>query len=205
LPELSGKENGAHLRWLSDTQDNPIVPSRGLRAVFTLSQTFASPEAAHVSRTNRDLTQAELIGSWFHSLSRRNRVFAVLAAGTSFDDHPLPTQQFTLGYPFVLDAFGIGERRGDHYAVATVGALRQIGRLPDFMGGPVFLGGWLENGSAFNTHQNADINTHLAIGLILDTLVGPVMVATSSGLDGGWRTIFGIGRIIGSPATRVYR
>jgi NTE family protein len=205
LPEVSGMETGAHLRWLLDTQDSATVPSRGVRFVATLSQTLASPQAEGATRSNRDLTQAEVIGSWFRTAGSRNRLFTVVAAGTSFGDHPLPTRQFTLGYPFVLDAFGIGERRGDHYAVLTLGALRRIARLPDFMGGPIFAGGWLENGSAFDTHENADVNTHLAVGLVLDTLVGPVMVATSTGLDGGWRTIFAIGRIIGSPASRQYR
>jgi NTE family protein len=205
LPELSGRETGMHLRWVTDTQDSPTIPSRGFRFIGSLTQTFDSPESEGVTRTNRDLTQAEIVGSWFKSLGARNRVFTVLSGGTSFDDHPLPTRQFTLGFPFVLDAFSIGERRGDHYGVLTLGALRQVGRLPDFMGGPVFLGGWLQNGAAFDTHENADFNTHLAVGIVLDTLIGPVMVASSTGLDGGWRTIFGVGRIIGSPASKQYR
>jgi len=202
LPELSGKETGAHLRWITDTQDSPIVPSRGVRLVATLDQFFASPEAEGAQRSNRDLTQAEAVGSLFRSAGRRNRLFAVASAGTSFDDEPLPTRQFTLGYPFVLDAFSIGERRGDHYAVLTLGALRQISRLPDFIGGPVFAGVWLENGAAFTSHRNADVNTHIAVGLVLDTLIGPVMVATSTGLDGGWRTLVGIGRIVASSGAQ---
>jgi hypothetical protein len=95
----------------------------------------------------------------------------------------------------VLDAFGVGEKRGDHYAVLTVGAMRRIARLPDFMGGPVFVGAWLQNGAAFNTHENADLNTQIGLGLNIDTLVGPVLLGTSFGLDGGWRVIFGVGRI----------
>jgi hypothetical protein len=173
------------------------VPSHGTRAVVTVNHTFASPEAIRpsITRTNNDLTQAEVGVSWFHSPSRRNRLFAVFSGGTSFGDEPLQTRQFTVGYPFVLDAFSVGELRGDHYAVATVGAMRQIGRLPDFTGGPIFIGGWLENGSVFNTHEKADFHTQVGIGLTLDTLVGPVLVGAGIGLDGGWRTIFGIGRI----------
>jgi NTE family protein len=195
LPELSGVESGAHLRWLFDSHDSPVIPSRGARVLATLDQTFTSPGIPDFHRTNNNLTQAELIGSWFKSKGRRNRLFAVVSGGTSFNDHPLPTRQFTVGYPFVLDAFSIGERRGDHYAVMTLGALRQISRLPDFLGGPVFVGGWLENGSVFDSDKKADFNTQLAVGLIMDTLIGPVLVATSTGLDGGWRTIFGVGRI----------
>jgi hypothetical protein len=122
-------------------------------------------------------------------------LFVVFSGGTSFDDKPLPTRQFTLGYPYVLDAYGVGERRGDHYAVGTVGLMRQVGRLPDFLGGPIFLAGWFENGSAFNTHEEADINSQLGLGVMIDTLVGPVLAGAGVGFDGGWRTIFGVGRI----------
>jgi hypothetical protein len=73
--------------------------------------------------------------------------------------------------------------------------MRRIGRLPDFMGGPVFVGLWLQNGAAFNTHEDADLNTHIGAGIAIDTLVGPVLIGTSAGLDGGWRVIFGVGRI----------
>ena len=195
LPALSGAEAGLQIQWVLDEQDSPVLPSRGTRALAVLSHTFTAPKIPDFARTNEGLTQAELSVSSFHSLSPRNRVFAVLSGGTSFGDHPLPTEQFTLGYPYVLDAFNVGERRGDHYAVLTLGGARQIARLPDFLGGPVFGSIWLENGTAFDSHVNADLNTHVGFGIVLDTLVGPVLVGASAGLDGGWRTLFGIGRI----------
>ena len=172
-----------------------MIPSRGLRLGVTLSQTFDSPEAPGVERTNRDLTQAELGLSQFHAIGGRNRVFATFTGGTSFGDTPLPTRQFTVGYPFILDAFSVGEERGDHYAVLTLGAMRRVGRLPDFLGGPVFAGAWLENGAVFDTHENADLRSQLGLGLVGDTLVGPVLIGTSIGFDGAWRVTFGVGRV----------
>jgi NTE family protein len=197
LPDLAGAETIFRARYALDQQDSPVVPSHGTRAIVTVNHTFVSPQAARpaITRSNKDLTQAEVGVSWFHSPSRRNRLFAVVSGGTSFGDEPLQTRQFTVGYPFVLDAFSVGERRGDHYAVATIGAMRQVGRMPDFTGGPIFVGGWLENGSVFNTHENADFQTQVGIGLTLDTLLGPVLVGAGIGLDGSWRTIVGIGRI----------
>jgi len=171
------------------------VPSRGTRAVATLSQTFDSPSVPDAERTNRDLTQAEFNVSTFRSFGPRYRAFAVAAAGTSFDDTPLPTRQFTLGYPYLLDAYSVGERRGDHYAVLTLGGMRRVGRLPDFLGGPMFAGLWMENGTAFNSDQNADLKTQFGFGITLDTLVGPILVGASVGVDGEWRTLFGIGRV----------
>jgi outer membrane protein assembly factor BamA len=195
LPELSGREVDLRIRLTLDQQDSPIVPSRGLRLVTGVAHTFDSPEAAGVERTNRGLTQFELGASSFHSFGSRHRAFVTLAGGTSFGDTPLPTRQFTVGYPFILDAFRVGEKRGDHYAVLTVGGMRRIGRLPDFLGGPVFAGAWFENGSVFNTHEKADVNSQLGLGVIADTLVGPVLIGTSFGFDGGWRVTFGVGRV----------
>jgi hypothetical protein len=156
---------------------------------------MASPEVPGIARTNKNLTQAEVSFSSFHPVGARNRLFGVFSGGTSFDDRPLATRQFTVGYQYVLDAFAVGERRGDHYAVLTLGAMRQMGRLPDFLGGPVFAGAWLENGTIFNTHENADFNSQIGVGIVVDTLIGPVLLGTSAGLDGGWRVRFGVGRI----------
>ena len=111
----------------------------------------------------------------------------------SFNSKPI--SQFPLGYPFRLDAFNVGERRGDHYGVLTVGWLRQLGRLPDFMGGPIFIGSWFENGSAFNSGEPADFNTQAAVGIVADSLIGPLVAGTSVGLDGGWRAFIAIGRM----------
>jgi NTE family protein len=196
LPELGGAETLLRAAWVHDSQDSPVIPSRGWRAVGTLSHYLAAPEAAGVARSNDGVTQAELSGSWFWTYRRTHRLFLVASGGTSFDGRPLPISQFTLGLPLRLDAFAVGERRGDHYAAVTGGFLRQIGRLPDFMGGPAFAGVWLENGSAFNSDEDAQVHTHAGAGVILDTLVGPMLIGVGVGLDGGWRTYIGIGRIV---------
>ena len=195
LPSLSGAESVAHIVYERDGQDSPVVPSKGWRLLAQARQFLTTPEIADVARTNKGLTQAEATVSSFWSVGRRSRVFVVAAAGTSFDDKPLPTEQFSLGRPFHLDAFAIGEHRGDHVLLGTIGYMRQIGRLPDFLGGPVFLGGWLQNGSVWESDTDADFNSQVGAGLVLDTLIGPVLVGTGVGLDGGWRTFMGVGRI----------
>ncbi len=84
---------------------------------------------------------------------------------------------------------------GNHYYAATGGLLHRLGRLPDFVGGPVFAGAWLENGDAFDEWDLAKWRTNVSAGLILDTLLGPMVVAGSYGFDGRWRTYVGVGRI----------
>jgi NTE family protein len=195
LPEVSGKVTVAHLQYVLDQQDSPVIPSRGTRAVASFRHFLDAPEVPELPRTNRGVTQVEVTASSFFTLNPRYRLMLAAAGGTSFDDHPLPTAQFTLGRPFRLDAFDVGQERGDHYALATVGLLRQLRRLPDFMGGPIFGGVWLQNGAAFNSDEDANLHTQIGGGIIMDTLVGPVIFGVSAGFDGGWRTFFGIGRI----------
>jgi NTE family protein len=197
FPELRGSETGAEVVWRLDTQDSPVVPAAGLVTQVRLSHLFNGPDIAVEGETfdyDESLTQLSAVANRFWSVGPSNRVFVYGGIGTSFDDAPLPTNQFALGTPFRLGAYSAGELRGPHYYVVTGGYLRRVGRLPDFMGGPVFAGGWLENGDAFVEWSRAGWRTNGGVGLVMDTLVGPVVLAGSWGFDGRWRTYFGVGR-----------
>jgi NTE family protein len=198
LPELRGGEERVELRWRYDGQDSVVVPSSGVRAGATLTHIVSAPDAPETvvtDRTNDGITQFEAGGSVFKSFrKKRDRAFAVGGLGTT-SGNPLPTEQFVLGQPLRLGAYNIGEFRGDSYGVLTLGYLRGIGRLPDFLGGPLFLGGWLEAGSAFDELDAAQVKSNVTIGGIGDTLLGPVLVAASFDFNGRWRYYLGIGRL----------
>jgi NTE family protein len=200
LPEVSGGETRAYLQWRHDGQDSPVVPSRGVRADGTLSHIFSSPPLpesfqAQTDRRNDGVTQGDIELSSFWSARQRDRLFLVAGAGTSFGDHPLPTEQFQLGRPLHLGAYDIGEIRGDHYGVLTLGYLRGVARLPDLLGGSIFLGGWLENGTAFEEIDKAQLKTCVSVGAVMDTLVGPMILGASFSFEGHQRYYVSIGRI----------
>jgi NTE family protein len=199
FPELEGSETAAELLWRLDTQDSPVVPSRGTLSQVRVSHLFDGPDVKvdgeAVEFGSSSVTQLSGVGNEFWSFGPSNRVFVYGGFGTSFDKAPLPTDQFALGAPFRLGAHSAGEVRGNHYYVATAGYLRRIARLPDFMGGPVFAGGWLENGDAFDEWDLAGWKSNGGAGVIMDTIVGPVLLAGSWGFDGRWRTYFGVGRL----------
>ena len=198
FPELEGKETAAEVVWRLDTQDSPVVPSRGVRSNVRLSRIFNGPDVEVNGETfdfASSLTQLEGTANRFWSVGPRNRVFLYGGLGTSFGDVPLPTDQFALGMPFRLGAYDAGEIIGPNYYIATGGYLRQVGRLPDFMGGPIFAGGWLENGDAFDEWSHAGWRTNGGVGVVMDTLVGPVILAGSWGFDGRWRTYLAVGRV----------
>ena len=63
------------------------------------------------------------------------------------------------------------------------------------MGGPIFAGLWLENGTIYDRRSEIAWKTQAGFGVIMDTLVGPFLLGTGIGTDGSWRTFVGIGRI----------
>ena len=197
LPELHGLETRARLVFRHDGQDSPVVPSNGVRAIGTVDHILRSPDVPATfptERSNDEVTQAEIRSSTFWSRRRRDRLFLVGGAGTTWG-HPLANEQFQLGGPLRLGAYNIGEFRGDHYGVLAAGYLRGVGRLPDFLGGPIFGGGWVETGSAFDDIDNAKLRTNVSLGMLADTLIGPVMLGGSFDFSGAWRYYIGVGRL----------
>jgi NTE family protein len=199
LPDVSGQTSEARLQWQFDDQDSPVVPSRGAHVTARLRHILQAPDVPSsfpTDRTNDDVTQAEVNGSQAWSMGRRNVLFVAGGAGTSFDGHPLADEQFALGAPLRLGAFDTGEIRGDHFILLTTAYLRVVGRLPDLLGGNVYLGGWIENGSAFDDFDTAKVYTHFSGGAIVDTLMGPMLVAGSAAVDGRWRFYVSIGSLL---------
>ena len=144
------------------------MPTGGMLSQVRLSRMFNGPDITVQGGPfdfGASLTQLSAVANRFWSVGPRNRVFVYGGAGTSSDDVPLPTNQFALGAPFRLGV--VQSRRAQRPALLRrdSGYLRQIGRLPDFMGGPVFAGGWLENGDAFDEWSQAGWRTNGAVGL----------------------------------------
>jgi NTE family protein len=198
LPEINGEEADVHAGWTHDGQDDPIVPSRGVHSEVVLRHYLKAPfTPASGERNTEGVTQLSGEMSWVKSLSasRRRRIFGGGGLGTSFSGQPLATEQFSLGGPLRMSAFSVGEHRGDHFIHGVGGYLHQIARLPDFLGGPVFVGGWLEVGSAFDHIADSEFDVHTTGSIIADTLIGPIFGGISAGMDGDSRFYIGIGRI----------
>jgi NTE family protein len=198
FPELSGLETGGEIVWRVDTQDSPVVPTTGVLSQVRLSHIFEGPDVTVGGQAlgiSTSLTQLSGTANRFWSVGAGGRAFIAGGLGATLAGDPLPTNQFELGGPFKLGAYDAGEVRGDHFYAASAGYLRQIARLPDFTGGPVFAGGWLENADAFDDWSLARWRTNAGAGIVMDTLVGPVFLAGSWSFDGRWRTYLGVGRI----------
>jgi NTE family protein len=199
LPEVSGQEQFARLQFTYDGQNSPLVPSGGSLIRARVYQYFAMPNVssttpgAQYSNPDR-VTQGEAALSYFHKVHVADRVFVQTSGGTSFGEIPL-LNGFSLGGPLRMSAYTNDALRGANYVLATGGYLKRTGRLPDVLGGNIYLGGWIEGGSAFDRWNDAEWKGDVAAGVVMESLLGPIFAGVSVGFDGKSRFYVAIGPI----------
>lgn len=193
LPIANGSTGEFRARYVWDGQDSPSVPSSGTRTVITLSRVLQSPGLAH------PIAQLDVQTSSFVPLGTKSSIFFDISGGTTFRGSAGPFQVFELGGPFRLGAYLPQEFVGNHYAYSSLGFRREFYRLPALVGGKIYWGGWYEAGTAFGTAANDPgpvvIRGTFNLGLIADTIVGPIALAGSVSPTGQSRVNFSIGRL----------
>ena len=58
----------------------------------------------------------------------------------------------------------------------------------------MFAGAWLENGDAFDDWRDARWRSNGGAGIVMDTIVGPMILAGIWSFDRRWRTYLNVGR-----------
>ena len=193
LPIVHGSTGEFRARYIWDVQDSPSVPSSGSRVVATLTRVLQSPGLAH------PIGQLDVQTSSFIPLGRKTSLFFAASGGTTFRGSAGPFQVFALGGPFRLGAYLPQEFLGNHYAYSSLGFRRELYRLPQLVGKRIYWGGWYEAGTAFGTVA-ADpgpvvVRGTFNLGVIADTIVGPVALAASVSPTGQSRVNFSMGRL----------
>jgi NTE family protein len=193
LPIVQGSTGQFRARYIWDSQDSPSVPSRGTRAVATVSRVLQSPGVSH------PLAQLEVETSNFIPLGQKTSLFFNISGGSTFHGSAGPFQVFELGGPFRLGAYFPHEFLGNHYVYSSFGFRRELYRLPQLVGKRIYWGGWYEAGSAFGTAINDPgpvvVRGTFNLGIIADTVIGPIALAGSVSPTGQSRVNFSIGRL----------
>ncbi|HVN21662.1 MAG TPA: patatin-like phospholipase family protein [Dongiaceae bacterium] len=193
LPIVDGTTGQFRARFVWDGQDAPSVPSRGTRAVITMTRVLQSPSLAH------PINQVELQSSNFLPVSPKASLFLDLSGGGTFKGTAGPFQLFPLGGAFRLGAYLPDQFLGNHYFYSSLGFRRELFSMPPLFGKKVYWGGWYESGSAFGSATNNPgpvvVRGSFNIGLIADTLFGPIALAGSASPTGQTRLNFSIGRM----------
>jgi NTE family protein len=189
LPSVSGSTGEFRTRYIWDGQDSPSVPSRGTRIVANLSRVLQSPGLVH------PIGQLDVQTSTFIPTGPKTSLFFVASGGTTFHGTAGPFQLFTLGGAFHLGAYLPQEFVGNHYAYSSLGFRRSLYHLPQFVGGKIYWGGWYEAGAAFNDPTPVVVRGTFNLGVIAETIVGPIALAGSVSPTGESRVNFSIGRL----------
>jgi NTE family protein len=193
LPIVSGSTGEFRARYVWDGQDSPAVPRAGTRLVVTASRVLQSPGLAH------PIAQLDLQTSNFVPIGPKTSLFFDISGGTTFRGSAGPFQVFSLGGSFRLGAYLPYEFVGNHYAYASLGFHRELYRLPELVGGKIYWGGWYEAGAAFGTIASDPgpiaVRGTFNIGVIADTIVGPIALAGSVSPTGQSRVNFSVGRL----------
>ena len=191
LPEFAGAERNTHILYRHDGQTSAFAPSRGLLAITQLVFWDRNPTAPDLN-----FAQFDAKGSYFRTVNRLDRVYIQYGAGTSFGTDVPIAYKFTLGGLYKLSGYENDEFRGNHYLLFGGGYLKRIGRLPDLLGGPMYLSVNLDGGSAYDDWNEARGRFSFGGGLAMDTLIGPVSAHISFDKDGGSRAYFLLGRTV---------
>lgn len=189
LPNLKGGFSNASVRWNYDGLDRAQVPTRGISSRNFINYYFASAGA------NNQFAQAETTNLIFHPLGRRNTIFGLADAGTTFGDAATPLRQFALGGPFRLGGYSFEEFRASNYALGGFGVLHNAKFFPEFLGGKAYLGAWYEGGSAFEKFSTINYRQSISGGFIAETPLGPVFLGGSVNESGRARFYFSFGRL----------
>src|SRR5262245_4949487 len=115
LPNVEGTLSAASVRFVYDGQNSVVVPTRGVRTTANAFWYLKSPGASEA------YPQAEAGASGFHSAGKKGALFAYGSGGTTFNRTPGPVQQFTLGGPLRLSAYGLTQFRGSNYGFVAAG------------------------------------------------------------------------------------
>ena len=148
-----------------------------------------SPDLVH------PIDQFEVRTSTFIPTGPKTSLFLLASGGTTFHGTAGPFQQFALGGAFRLGAYLPQEFVGNHYAYSSLGFRRELYQLPAYVGGKLYWGGWYEAGSAFNDPSSVAVRGTFNFGVLAETIVGPIALATSVSPTGQSRVNFSIGRL----------
>ena len=193
LPSVSGAFADSKLEYRLDRLDNAVIPRKGQ----ALDATFLWSNANPLATNNYPVLE---VGSRnFFKLNEPSSVFFSAFAGTTFD-YATGLPQFSLGGSQRLVAYGTNELLMDKYFLFQLGYLRQLAKLPPLLGSGIYVLGMYEAAQVYGQpsttfNKASGFPTDGALGIIVNTIFGPVEAAYAYGDTGHRKFFFRIGRL----------
>jgi NTE family protein len=189
LPSGSSRTGATHLTFAMDRLDDPVVPRRGI-SVWSNAQWVD----AYLGAKNK-FPSAEAIVTAFVPTSVNGSVYGVAAGGSTFGYKQTGLPQFSLGAPVRLAAYGLNQFLVDQYFFFRLGYLHEIATLPPFLGSGIYLTGLYEVGKPYGSPNAPRLPNDGAVGLVVKTIFGPLLIGGAVGESGNKKWFFELGRI----------
>jgi len=188
LPTPSGRLGQTVLRYNLNRLDSPVIPRSGEIVSVRAQWNDANPGS------NSGFPVAELSFGLVHRISRPGSVFLQGAAGSIFGYENTGIPEFFLGGSNRLAAYGSNEIRTNQYWLARAGYIHELFPLPPIVGNKVYLTSGYEVAKAYGITGVSLLPMDGFLGLVIDTLVGPLSIGGSYGDSGHHAVYFRLGR-----------
>jgi NTE family protein len=189
LPSVSGRTGATRVRYALDHFDNPVIPRRGVALLSEGKWVDTNPGAT----TGFPLATTTISG--FVPISKPSSVYAVAEGGTLFGHSQTGLPAFALGSPSRLAAYGLDEILTNQYYYFRLGYLHQLASLPAFLGGGLYLDAHYELAKPFGGPGASRLPNDGVLGLVVQTIFGPMTIGGSVGDRGHQKWFFQLGRI----------
>ncbi len=188
LPEPSGRTGVSSIRYRLEKLDSPLVPRTGEVVRLRAGWTDAAPGAID------GFPVSEVYMGVIRPVSKRASVFLQTYGGTTFGHSDTGIPQFFLGGSGQWNAYGTNELRTDQYWLARVGYVHELFSLPPILGHKTYFTSAYEVGQVQRSPGASHLPTDGSLGLVAETLIGPLFVGGSVGDSGHHRVYFSLGR-----------
>jgi NTE family protein len=135
----------------------------------------------------------------FIRLNEPSSVFLSVFGGTTFN-YATGLPQFMLGGSQRLVAYGTNELLMDKYILFQLGYIREMAKLPPLLGSGVYLlalyeGAQVGGQPSYALNKASGYPTDGAMGIVVNTIFGPVEAAYAYGDTGHRKFFFRVGRL----------
>jgi NTE family protein len=188
LPTPDGRTGASSISYSLDKLDSPLVPRTGEIVRLRAAWIDAAPGAQQAF----PLSDAYI--GVIRPVSKRGSAYVQTFGGTTFGSDNTGIQQFFLGGPGQLSAYGRNELRTNQYWLARLGYVHELFSLPPIIGHKAYLTFAYEVGKAYRSPGASRLPNDGSLGLVVETLFGPLFFGGSAGDSGHRRVYFSLGR-----------
>jgi NTE family protein len=191
LPVTSGATGDARIQFELNTLDDPVIPRSGTSILMYTKGYTVNPAAPGA------FPLSEIQAERFFRLNAPTSLYASVSGGSSYG-FKTGVPSFSLGGSQRLVAWNTNELLTNQYFLGQLGYIRELLKLPPFLGSSVNAIGVLEIGKTYQLPlgpKPPNLPIDFAGGILVSTIFGPVEIAGAVGDYGHARFFFRIGRV----------